>query len=400
MKEKRLRILWNSNAPWSTSGYGQQTAELLPLIRDEGYPLASSNFFGQTGGKFLLDGVMQYPVINHTYGSDAMVHHARDFKADVVFALQDQWVLNPQDLQQVPRYIPVTPVDHDPITRGVLNNLRLAYRVVTYAKHGQKELARNGISSTYIPHTVNTEIFKPMNTPERKQQAGLPPDCYLVGMVAANKDNPPRKSFQEAIDAFKMFLEKEPKAILYIHSNPHFPGGFDFKSYADFIGIGNKLLMPDAYQMNFNIDKEAMSRIYNTFDVLLAPSISEGFGIPIIEAQSCGIPVITNNFTSMPELVKKGITGEIVDLIKGPSGKRWSPQGSYMGIPDTLSLFDCMMKVYRADRDKMKKACREWIVANYDTKTVFKKKWIPYLELLEAEIYGIDKHIDTKDNIK
>jgi glycosyltransferase involved in cell wall biosynthesis len=181
-------------------------------------------------------------------------------------------------------------------------------------------------------------------------------------MIGANKDWPARKSFQEALDAFKLFLEGMPKALLYIHSNPEFPGGFNFKQYADFIGIGDKLLIPDAYETNFNTSKEVMARIYNTFDVLLMPSISEGFGIPAIEAQSCGVPVIVNNFTSMPELVKPGITGEICELIKGPSGKRFSPQGSYFGIPDTLSLVEKMMAIYRADTGLMKKAARDWIV--------------------------------------
>ncbi len=380
---RKLRILHNSNAPWSTSGYGQQTQELLPLIRDAGYSIASSNFFGQQGGKFMLDGIMQYPVINHTYGSDSMVLHAKDFKADVVFSLQDIWVLNPQDLQQVTRWIPITPVDHDPVTPPVLQNLKFAYRIITYSQFGHDQLINNGLASDLIPHTVNTEIFKPMNTPERKQQAGLPADCYLVGMVAANKDNPPRKSFQEVLDAFKLFTEREPKALLYIHSNPQFPGGFDFKGYANYIGVGDRLLVPDVYEMTFNTDKSKMALIYNTFDVLLAPSVSEGFGIPIIEAQSCGVPVITTDFTAMSELVKDGETGYKVKVIR----KYFSPQGSYMGQPDTKDIYDKMMLIKNADRGVMKKACRSFVEKRYDTKEIFKTKWLPYLERLENEVY-------------
>ena len=384
----KLKILWSSNAPFATSGYAQQTAEITPLIQQEGYEIALLDFFGLTGGKVLLNGMVNYPVINHTYGSDGLVLHGKDFGADVTMTLQDTWVLNPQDLQQTTRWIPWTPIDHDPITPPVLQNLRLAYRIISMSEFGQKELARNGLMSTFIPHSVNTDIFTPMNTIERKQQTGLPADCYLVGMVAANKDNPPRKSFQEVLDAFKMFLEKVPQAILYIHSNPDFPGGFNFRQYADYIGIGpDKLLTPDMYQMNYNIGKEQMAKIYNTMDVLLMPSISEGFGITAIEAQSCSVPVIVNNFTSMPEMVVPGETGWVCDLIKGPSGKRFSPQGSYMGIPDTLSLFEKMMDAYRADRGKVKKACRKWILDKYSTEKIFKTKWIPFLETLENEVY-------------
>jgi glycosyltransferase involved in cell wall biosynthesis len=382
-KEKKLRIFVNSNAAWSTSGYGQQMAELLPLIRDEGYALGACNFFGQSGGKFMLDGILQYPVIQHTYGSDALVLHANDFKADVVFTLQDIWVLHPNDLQQTKRFIPWLPIDHDPIPNAVLEKLRFAYRIVAMSKFGQKQLQKKGLSSTYIPHSVNTNIFTPLDKAERKRAAGLPEDSFICGMVSANKDNPPRKSFQEVMDAFKMFLEKVPQAILYIHTNPDFPGGFPIKEYAKFIGIENKVIFPDVYQLNFNINKEAMSLIYNTFDVLLCPSFSEGFGIPIIEAQACGVPVIVNNFTAPPELIRPGITGEVCEV----ASKRFSPLGSYIGVPSTQSLYEKMVKIFEADRSVMSQECRKWAVENFDTKYVFETMWRPFLENLEKEVY-------------
>lgn len=384
----QMRVIWNTNAMFSTSGYGQQAADLLPLIRDEGYPIAVINFFGSQGGKFVLDGILNYPIVNHVYGSDALWMHGRDFGADVSFTLQDTWVLNPEDLRQTKRWIPYVPIDHDPMPIPVLNNLRLAYRVIAMSRFGQREMQRNGIMSTYIPHTVNTEVFKPIDKIARKKESNLPEDCYLIGMIAANKENPPRKSFQEVIDAFHMFLQKVPNALLYIHSNPDFPGGFNFKQYADFLGIGDKLAFPDAYQANFNTDKVAMNLLYNSFDLLVAPSISEGFGIPIIEAQACGVPVITNNFTSMPELIVPHITGYAVKL----KGKRFSPQGSYMGIPDENDIYNGMMEFYRKDRENTAIACRANIIKNYDLATVFETKWKPYLAMLEHEIYpDVDK---------
>lgn len=386
MSEQKLRLFFNSNAPWATSGYSNQMAELLPLLKDAGYPTAMADFFGLEGGKIMVDGILHYPKINHVYGSDALVHHARDFKADVSFSLQDIWVLNPQDLQLVNRWIPIVPIDHDPVPKAILQILKFAYRIVTYSKFGQAELQKNGLHSTYIPHTVNTEVFTPLNKIDRKKAAGLPVDSFVVGMVAANKDNPPRKSFQEVLDAFKLFLENVPNSFLYMHTNPEFPGGFPIHLYAEFIGIRDRVLFPDVYQLNFNIQKEQMSLIYNSFDLLVMPSISEGFGVPAIEAQSCGVPVIVNNWTSMPELVEKGVTGEVCDVLS----KRWSHLQSYMGIPSTQSLFDCMMKVYRSDRDKMGKAARKKMEKEYDTKKIFKESWLPLLNRLQVEVYPVD----------
>lgn len=381
---KHLRILWSSNSVWSTSGYAQQSAEILPRIRDAGYPIAASNFFGQAGGKFMVDGILQYPVINHAYGSDAMMLHGRNFNTDVTISLQDSWVLNPQDLQHVIRYIPWLPVDHDPVPPGVVDKLKFAYRIIAMSKFGLKQLQSKGLHATYIPHTVDTNIFKPLNKFQRRKETGIAPDAFIVGMVAANKDNPPRKSFQEVLEAFTLFVAVEPKAVLYIHTNPDFPGGFPIKECARALGLrGDQVLFPDMYDLNFNIGKEQMNLIINNFDVLLAPSVSEGFGIPIIEAGACGVPVIVNNWVAMPELVVPGETGEICEI-----GSKWfSPQCSWMARPAVQSLFDKLVKIHHADRAKMGKQARKHIEENYDTDRIFESHWKPFLARLEKEVY-------------
>lgn len=55
-----------------------------------------------------------------------------------------------------------------------------------------------------------------------------------------------------------------------------------------------------AYSNYFNIDNNELDRLYNMADMLYFASTKEGFGLPIIEAQSCGLPVLTSNTTSMP----------------------------------------------------------------------------------------------------
>lgn len=53
-------------------------------------------------------------------------------------------------------------------------------------------------------------------------------------------------------------------------------------------------------------DKTALREIYNAADVLIAPSLYEGFGLTILEAMACGLPVITANVSSLPEVVGDG----------------------------------------------------------------------------------------------
>lgn len=389
MYKPRLKIAWTSNSIYTPSGYSNVSKDMYEGFRSHGWTpetLCFIDMFGLMGGKMRDEhGFMHYPLMNHNMGSDAMVHHSRDFKADIVLSLQDIWPLNPQDLQQIPRYIPWVPIDYDPVPKMLLSNLRFADRIISMSRFGQKQLQDNGFSSTFIPHGVNTKIFTNMDKRLRKISLKIHPDTFIFGMVSANKESlNPRKSFQQVMDAFKKFLVDRPDSLLYIHTDPDFPGGFPLKQYADFLGITQHVAYPDSYGMKYNTPKEAMNLIYNTFDCLLSPSASEGFGIPVIEAQACGVPVIVNDWTSMPEMVQDGITGYITKQ----GFKIYYPIGSYFCFPDTEDLYQKMLRIRGMDTVKMGKAARKWIVEKYDQDMLFEKSWIPFLSRIENEIYG------------
>jgi glycosyltransferase involved in cell wall biosynthesis len=50
------------------------------------------------------------------------------------------------------------------------------------------------------------------------------------------------------------------------------------------------------------VSDDDLVALYNLADVFVYPSIYEGFGLPVLEAMSCGAPVITSNVTSLPEI--------------------------------------------------------------------------------------------------
>ena len=62
----------------------------------------------------------------------------------------------------------------------------------------------------------------------------------------------------------------------------------------------------DQYRYLLGFDEQHMRATFNAFDVLLSVSRGEGFGIPILEAQACGTPVIVGDWTAMSELCFAG----------------------------------------------------------------------------------------------
>lgn len=381
-KKDKMRIIVNTNAMWAPSGYAQQACELLPRIRDLGYPLAIINFYGLEGGIFEKDGIKHYPKMHQQWGSDALVAHAQDFNADVTFTLQDIWVLQDDHLKQAKRWIPIVPIDHDPIPPTIKQKLRLAYRIVSYSKFGYEQLKKEGFNSTYIQHTVDTKIFKKTDRAKIRAKMNIPNDVFLFGMVAANKENPPRKCFQEVMDAFYNFQKSVPASAIYFHVMTDMKGGFPIKEYAKFLKIQDKMFTTSTYDQLYRVTKSDMADIYSMMDCLLMPSLNEGFGVPAIEAQACEVPVIVNDITAMPYLIKDGETGYKTKV----AYKRFTNLLSYVGVPDVKDIEKKMFAVYEADRDKMGKAGRAFMKKEFDTNVVFKSKWQPFLSKLEKEV--------------
>jgi len=379
-----LRILFCSNSPWVPSGYGQQMAQILPRVKAMGHEVAQICYYGLEGGKIMVDGIQMFPRMKHIYGSDALWYFQDKWKADIVMTLQDAWVLHPDDLKKVRRWVPIVPIDHNPVPPAVQEKLRFAYRIAAMSQNGHDEMKAIGYHSTYLPHTIESDKMKPRDQAVARKNMGIPEDEYIFGMVSANKDNPPRKSFQEAMEAFKIFNTKHPKSKLYLHISQNDPAqGFPINDYAKTLGISHLIYQTPEYEQMTEITSEDMSHIYSAFDCLLCPSTGEGFGVPIIEAQACGVPVIVTDFTAMPELVNEGVTGEIVKV----HHKRYTWQRTFAGHPDVDDIADKMEKIYNyKDKAKTIEACRKHVLRKYDADKVFEKHWKPFLEKIKEEI--------------
>ena len=195
-------------------------------------------------------------------------------------------------------------------------------------------------------------------------------------MVSANKGIVPnRKSFPEAFLAFAMWAQKHDDVVLYIHTEDRGAmGGINLRELAEACSLPEeKLKFVDQYALRVGVTNEVLAAVYTAMDVLLQPSMGEGFGIPVIEAQACGTPVIVTNTTASPELVGDGW------LVEGQPW--WDPmQKSWMVSPMIPSIIEALESAYQRGRDRSLTAVE--FTAQYDADYVFDHFWKPVMKVL------------------
>ena len=372
------KLLWHSNAPWGSTGYGQQTALFAQRLKDH-YDLAISAFWGLEGNVIPWNGIPVMPGMGQTHGNEAILDHAKvhlsDLRGGLVLTLMDVWVLDPMVWRQV-NTVSWVPIDHTPAPPPVAGFFHDSGAVpVAMSRFGEEQLREAGLDPLYCPHGVDTSTLKPQPKAESREATQLPADAFIVGMVAANKGNPSRKCFSEALQAFKRLRERHSDACLYLHTEAL--GRFDgvnLPELVDAIGVPRKsVFYCDQYRaVHYPFDTQTMARILSSLDVLLMPSAGEGFGIPAIEAQACGVPVIASDFSAQPELVGSGW------LVKGH--RFYTPLKAWQFHPDVDDIYDALRRAYAAkDSPQMARKAREF-AEGYDVEHVLTEHMLPALK--------------------
>jgi glycosyltransferase involved in cell wall biosynthesis len=368
------RILWLGNPPWTPSGYGEQAALNVPRLRAMGHELAVVCNWGQHGQAVGWNGIPCYPC-DSDWGNRSLATFAEQHRADLIIALCDAWVLDPNrwpDSLEVAVWAPVDHVPAPPATVEVLAHRQV--RPIAMSRFGVEQMRQAGLDPLYVPHSVDTSVFRPR--PELRDvvrgELGVPPDAFLVGMVAQNTGNIalPRKAFPQALVAFNRFSKQHRDAWLYVHSeaNPAV-GGISLTQLAEAAGCRpDRVWFPNPATWHLPVKAATVARLYQAFDVLLMPSMGEGFGIPLLEAQACGVPVITSDHSAMRELCT---AGWLVD------GDPWwdANQDAWFHQPHIASIVDCLEASYaaRGDRTIRDRGVR-WAAA-YDADTVIQTHW-------------------------
>ena len=388
----RKAILWSSNSPWSTTGYGQQTAQVTRRLAADGHAVAIASNYGLEGVVQAWEGMKHFPRGFDIYSNDVVPAHMASWSHEnpdrdpLLITLFDTWVFRGQQWDMVNKIASWVPIDHQPCPPDVVKWCqRDNVTPIAMSRFGQAMLHNADVECEYAPHAIDLSVFKPTHTIKMRDAdvsprtfMECPTDAFVVGMNSANKGGTHglnRKGFGEAFLAFGMWCQKRTDAVLYVHTESKGAmGGIDLVHLAKACGIpDDRIRFVDQYAHRLGIPNEVMAAVYTGMDLLLQPSLGEGFGIPAIEALAVGTPIAVTNATAQPELLGDGW------LIEGQPV--WdAAQKAWWTIPSIPGIIAALEAAYERGQGRSQQAID--FAAQYDADLVYRKHWRPILESL------------------
>jgi len=314
-----LKILWKSCYPGMQTGYGQQSALILPRLKALGHEVAVSCDYGQVGHTSFWNGIGVFGTSGYTMmGEDTVAGDAALFSADLVITFLCTWQLQHPEVWRNLRTLHLMNVDCDPMSWG-------DYRVITDTGGQPAATSRRGweimraggktganpadlrepLDPLYLPHGIDLNCYSPVTDAKRAEMRGEMgyDGKFVVGMNFHNQDRlPDRKNLQRQFRGFAMFHAKHPDSLLVLNAVDGLPDGWHLSEMLDHFGLSGAYQFNPAYHIVAGqLPAAQLADWYRAQDVYLGAG-NEGVGLPGMEAQACGTPAILLNAGSGPEL--------------------------------------------------------------------------------------------------
>ena len=397
MTEKKIKIFTISDMPLSPSGVGIQTKNVIESLLKTGkfqvitfggaikhpkYDPIRTEEWGEDWTIFPVDG----------FGNPDMVRSViRNHRPDLLWFMTDPrffgwlWEIEDEIRSQIPMvYYHVWDNFPAPVYNAKLYNSTDVICAISKVTHAIVEEVAPEVESYYIPHAVDSEVFKPLGRIAaenlRKNQLEDSKDKFVFFW---NNRNARRKQSGTLLYWFKEFLERvgKDKATLIMHTDPKDTNGQDLEH------IAKELNMHENGQVFFSKEKyppNVLAEIYNMVDCTINISDAEGFGLATLESLSCGTPIIVNMTGGLQEQVTDGENWFGIGLepvSKAVIGSQDIPYiyEDRLNKEEFIDALTTMLETSEEDRDKMGEAGREHVMKNYNFED-FIKRWPELLE--------------------
>ena len=261
---------------------------------------------------------------------------------------------------------------------------------ISKVTHDIVQTVAPNVENHYIPHSVNTSIFRPMAEEElaiaRQQHFNDASDKFTFFW---NNRNARRKMSGSLIYWFNEFANEvgPDKVRLIMHTDPKDSNGQDLPLILSTLeAVDGRILLSTN-----KVPPEHLAIMYNLADCVINISDAEGFGLATLESLSCGVPIIVNMTGGLQEQVTDG--KEWFGLGIQPSSKAviGSQHVPYI-YEDRISKKDfiaALHKMYNMTPEERKllgNKGRQHVLKNYNFET-FQKNWVQLMDSIH-EKYG------------
>ena len=190
-----------------------------------------------------------------------------------------------------------------------ISYLRRSHLIWVPSQWAKSVLLSHGIGGDqiHVVHEgVDPDIYHPFCRP-KSSNSGV-----FRFFMCGKKET--RKGFDELLEGFKIAFGGDEKTELHLKAD-YFWGSQgqanakqdELASQIDAMGLTNVVPISGA------LSTTDMARLYNNYDAMIFPSRAEGWGLPLIEAIACGLPVISTYYSGHTEYLA-AIDGQFVRL--------------------------------------------------------------------------------------
>jgi len=171
--------------------------------------------------------------------------------------------------------------------------------IITVSNYSKKDIIEAfnfPEDKVYVTHLASEDIYRPL---DKRIARYIAEKYYSIKgeFILYVGGFSPRKNIVGLIESFSKLLSSYKKDIKLVIAGKQGKSYEIYKNRAEELHISDKVLFPGF------ISIDHLPYIYNASKLFVYPSFYEGFGLPPIEAMSCGVPVIASNVTSIPEVV-------------------------------------------------------------------------------------------------